>query len=205
MAERLALASLYNGMIAPLQPYAIRGAIWYQGESTGGQIADYHTLFARLITDWREKWGEGDFPFLFVQLAGYYEGKSDAWPSVREAQFEALSLPETGMATAVDIGLPDNLHPMDKVDVGHRLALVARHVAYGEELVYSGPIFRAAMKEAAALRVEFDDAGGGLEIGKPPWLGPHAVGRRRTGWPDLRSPMRMGAGRRRMRKSTEIR
>lgn len=168
-------ATLYDGMVAPLEPYAMRGVIWYQGESNARRPAEYHTLFSRLITDWRENWGEGDFPFLFVQLAGYRADDSDSWPQVREAQLQTLALPNTGMASAVDIGDPGNLHPIDKRDVGKRLALAARHVAYGEDVVCSGPLFKALKKEGAALRVEFADTGSGLEIGKPPWVAPHAA------------------------------
>ena len=166
-------AALYNGMVAPIEPYAIRGVIWYQGESNASQAQEYGTLFPRMIMDWREKWGE-DFPFLFVQLAAFHADDSENWPNLRDAQLRTLSLPGTGMATAIDIGLPDNIHPMDKMDVGKRLALVARHVAYGEDLVYSGPVFQSAKKEGDGVRVEFQDVGGGLEIGKAPWVGPHA-------------------------------
>ena len=167
-------AALYDGMVAPLEPYAIRGAIWYQGEANAGKADEYRALFPEMIKDWREKWGEGDFPFLFVQLAGW--GRDDfGWPKLRDAQLQTLSLPNTGMATAVDIGLPDNIHPMDKLDVGKRLALAARHVAYGENLVYSGPIFQSVTKAGPALRVEFHDTGSGLEIGQAPWVGPTAT------------------------------
>ncbi len=168
-------ATLFNGMIAPLVPYAIKGAIWYQGESNAGKANEYHVLFSRMITDWREKWGQGDFPFLFVQLAGYNPGKSESWPRLREAQLQTLALPKTGMATAVDIGLPGNIHPMDKMDVGHRLALAAFHVAYGEKLVYSGPIYDSMEKRAHALAVAFSHPGTGLKIGSSPWVGPGAT------------------------------
>jgi sialate O-acetylesterase len=183
-------ASLYNGMIAPLEPYGIRGVIWYQGESNEALPDEYHTLFARMIEDWREAWGEGDFPFLFVQLAGYYNGKTDAWARLREGQFETLSLPKTGMATAIDIGLPDNIHPMDKLDVGHRLALVARDVAYGETVVDSGPVFSGdpvvgISRSGTTIALKYKDSGSGLCIGAPPWVGPNAVvppGDRLTGF-----------------------
>ena len=167
-------ATLYDGMLAPLVPYAIRGAIWYQGESNAGVAEEYRTLFPRMIKDWREKWSEGDFTFLFVQLAGF--GADDkGWPVLRDAQLGTLSVPKTGMATAIDIGLPTNIHPMDKMDVGDRLALAARHIAYGEDLVYSGPIFQSVKKDAKGLRVEFHDLGSGLTIGKSPWVGPGAT------------------------------
>ena len=165
--------TLFNGMIAPLEPYAIRGAIWYQGESNAGRAEEYRTLFPRMITDWRETWGEGDFPFLFVQLAGF--GNDDVgWPIVRDAQAQTLSLPKTGMATAVDIGLPENIHPMDKLDVGKRLALAAMHVAYDQRLVYSGPVFESVKRDGSALDVTFKHVRTGLVIGKSPWIGPGA-------------------------------
>lgn len=161
-------------MIAPLVPYAMRGVIWYQGEQNANSEADaqeYRVLFPRLIKNWREKWGEGDFPFLYVQLAAYnIKDQSDKWPDLREAQLETLSVPHTAMAVAIDLGLPDNIHPMDKLDVGERLALAARHLAYGEDLVYSGPIYKDVTKNGQLLRVSFQDVGGGLTIGRTPWL-----------------------------------
>jgi sialate O-acetylesterase len=168
-------ASLYDGMIAPIQPYAIRGTIWYQGEANAPRAVEYRTLFPRMIKDWRDTWAEGDFPFLFVQLAGFRPAVGEDWPELRDAQMATLLLPATGMATAVDIGLPGNIHPMDKMDVGQRLALAARHVAYGEDLVYSGPMFEGVKKDGSGLRVEFQDIGGGLEIGKAPWVGPGSL------------------------------
>ena len=167
-------AALYDGMVAPIVPYAIRGAIWYQGEANAGRAEEYRTLFPAMIKDWREKWDEGAFPFLFVQLAGFHADDTENWPKLRDAQLATLSLPETGMATAVDIGLPGNIHPMDKMDVGNRLALWAEHVAYGEDIVYSGPIFKDVTKEGSGLKVQFEDVGGGLQIGQAPWVGPGA-------------------------------
>ncbi len=116
---------LFNGMIAPLTPYAIKGVIWYQGEANGGAGIEYRTLFPRLITGWRKSWGQGDFPFLFVQLPGWDNGNKlgDDWAYLREAQNMTLSLPNTGMAVTIDLGDPENVHPKDKVDVGDRLAL----------------------------------------------------------------------------------
>jgi len=172
---------LFNGMIAPLMPYAIKGVIWYQGEDNCVALDhahEYGTLFPRLINDWREKWGEGDFPFLFVQLAGFTRddiggpGGID-WAIGRESQAKALALPKTGMVTAVDIGAGADIHPRDKLDVGKRLALVARHVAYGEDLVYTGPTFDKATVEGNAIRVSFTHTGGGLIIGKAPWTAPN--------------------------------
>jgi sialate O-acetylesterase len=163
-------ATLFNGMIAPLIPYAFKGVIWYQGESNAGRPFEYRLLFSRMITDWREKWGEGDFPFLFVQLARFKAGPGQTWPFIREAQLQTLSLPSTGMASAVDVGNPLNIHPVDKMDVGDRLALAARHVAYGQNLVYSGPIFSAMKVQGNAIQVDFTQTGGGLIIGQAPWV-----------------------------------
>jgi sialate O-acetylesterase len=159
---------LFNGMIAPMIPYAIKGVIWYQGESNAGGSYEYRTLFSTLITDWRQKWGEGDFPFLFVQLASY---KANFWTVIRECQAKALALPNTGMAVAIDVGDPGPIiHPADKLDVGHRLALVAKHVAYGQDLVYSGPMYDSMKVEGSTIRLSFTQIGGGLIIGSAPWV-----------------------------------
>jgi sialate O-acetylesterase len=162
--------NLFNAMIAPLIPYAIKGVIWYQGESNANFAAEYRILFPRMITDWREHWGEGDFPFLFVQLARLQHGLVQNWAFQRESQFKALSLPNTGIATAIDIGNPIDVHPQDKEDVGHRLALVARHVAYGETLVFSGPRYAGMKVEGNAIRVSFTDVGSGLDLQVAPWV-----------------------------------
>lgn len=162
-------SNLYNGMIAPLQPFGIKGVIWYQGESNASQPIVYRTLFSRLIKDWREKWGEGDLPFLFVQLAAYKGGDVQNWPFLREAQLMTLALPNTGMASAVDIGDSQNIHPKDKEDVGHRLAAAAYHVAYGKDLVYSGPIFNSMKVAGNVATISFTQTGSGLTIGAAPW------------------------------------
>jgi sialate O-acetylesterase len=164
--------TLFNGMLDPLIPFAIKGAIWYQGEANAGAPLEYRTLFPAMITDWRQKWNEGDFPFLFVQLAANQAGPVQNWPFLREAQLKTLSLPNTGMATAIDIGNPADIHPKDKLDVGQRLALAARHVAYGEKLVYSGPMYEAMKIEGSAIRVTFTKEGGDLIIGSAPWVAP---------------------------------
>ncbi len=168
-------SNLFNGMIAPLVPYAIKGAIWYQGEANAENGPGYRTLFSRMITDWREHWAQGDFPFLFVQLASLDIGQD--WPSVRESQLKTLSLPNTAMASAVDLGdyhSLKNFHPIDKLDVGLRLALAAKKVAYGQDLVYSGPIYAASKVEGNTLRVSFTHTGSGLVISRPPWIDPTA-------------------------------
>ncbi len=154
-------AGLWNGMIAPLAPYAIRGVIWYQGESNANSdehAYQYRRLFATMIEDWRNRWGEGDFPFLFVQLANYET--NGRWPVLRESQSETLRLANTGMAVIADIGDPHNIHPTDKQDVGLRLALAARAIAYHQPVEFSGPVFRTAAPEGGAMRVYFTHSAG---------------------------------------------
>ncbi|MDX2150205.1 MAG: sialate O-acetylesterase [Bryobacteraceae bacterium] len=156
---------LWNGMIAPLVPYAIQGAIWYQGETNASvtRAPHYHRLFSTLITDWRRAFGQGDFPFLFVQLANYARpGTNDGWPLLREAQLKTLGVTNTGMAVTIDIGESQDIHPKNKQDVGHRLALAARALAYGEKLVYSGPLYRQAAREGNEMRLWFHHTGAGL-------------------------------------------
>ncbi len=159
-------ANLFNGMIAPLTKFTIRGVIWYQGESNVGRAAEYRRLFPAMITDWRKAWGLGDFPFLFVQLANFLARKPEpsesAWAELREAQMFALKLPNTGMATAIDIGDANDIHPRNKQEVGRRLALVARAIAYGEPIVYSGPIYERMQVEGNKVRLFFRHVGSGL-------------------------------------------
>ena len=157
-------AGLFNAMITPLTPYAIRGVIWYQGESNANNYAHlYRTLFEAMIRDWRQAWGQGDFPFLFVQLANYARAPAGGyWSLVQEAQLKTLELRNTGMAVTIDIGEAEDIHPRNKQDVGLRLALAARALVYGEKLVYSGPVFRQATREGNRLRLWFDHTGGGL-------------------------------------------
>lgn len=157
-------SALYNGMIAPLTRFAIRGVIWYQGESNTApdQAFLYLRLFQTMIQDWRRSWGEGDFPFLFVQIANFISEASERWPEVRDAQRQALALRNTGMAVSIDIGNPTDVHPRNKQDVGLRLALAARAISYGETIEYSGPLYRQVTIEDHALRVWFDHAGSGL-------------------------------------------
>jgi len=153
---------LYNGMIAPLTPFAIRGAIWYQGESnTDAQRAPlYCRAFSDMIEDWRSQWGIGDFPFLFVQISNYKDGPAADWPTLREQQLKTLALRKTAMAVTIDIGNPGNIHPTDKLDVGLRLARGARVLSYGEKIEDSGPVFRQATPDGAAIRAWFTHAKG---------------------------------------------
>ena len=150
---------LYNGMIAPLLPYAIRGVIWYQGESNVGRERQYRTLFPTMIADWRHAWDEGDFPFLFVQIAPYH-GNS---PEIREAQLLSWqNTTNTAMAVTIDCGDANDIHPPRKQPMGARLALAARAIAYGEKLEYSGPVFQSMKIEGSEVVLRFTHPGGGL-------------------------------------------
>lgn len=154
--------TLYNGQISPLVPFGIKGAIWYQGESNSGRDAQYRRLLPALIGDWRTQWGEGAFPFLIVQLAGFAPG-GDAWPLLREAQWRtSLSVPNTGIATALDIGDPTDIHPKNKQDVGRRLALVAEAKTYGLKVPYAGPVLKALTAAGHAATLTFTHTEGGL-------------------------------------------
>ncbi|MBN2593138.1 MAG: hypothetical protein JXA81_06500 [Sedimentisphaerales bacterium] len=160
---------LYNGMIAPLLNYTIKGVIWYQGESNTGRPREYQKLFPALIADWRQKWNQGDFPFLYVQLANYMQVKDQPsesnWAELREAQLKTLAVPNTAMAVAIDIGEWNDVHPLNKEDVGKRLALGAQKVAYGDEtVVYSGPIYRSMKIEGNKITLTFTHIGSGLTV-----------------------------------------
>jgi len=173
----------FNGMIAPLVPYAIRGIIWYQGENNGSRGLEYRKLFPRLIEDWRHQWqpagpgSESGLPFLFVQLPCNGPDSTpvaeQGWPWLREAQMITLKEPRTGMAITIDIGDPNNVHPADKLDVGHRLALAARKLVYQEKVVASGPLYQDSKIESdGKVRVRFSETGSGLSAGQQPWCAP---------------------------------
>jgi sialate O-acetylesterase len=151
---------LYNAMINPIAGYGIKGAIWYQGESNAGRAFQYRDLFPKMIQDWRNKWQQGDFPFLFVQLANFMPRKTepaeDAWAELREAQAMALGLPNTGMAVSIDIGDANDIHPSNKQDVGKRLALAALKTAYGQDIPFSGPMYRSSSIDGNKVTIEFE-------------------------------------------------
>ena len=157
---------LYNAMINPLVPYAFQGVIWYQGESNAGRAKQYQRIFPALINDWRTHWNQGEFPFLWVSLANYMQPKEipgeSGWAELREAQSMTLSLPNTGMALAIDIGEANDIHPRNKQDVGYRLALNALKVAYGKDIVYSGPVFKSVEWQGNKAIVTFDHVADGL-------------------------------------------
>ena len=152
---------LFNGIIAPVIPYGIRGVTWYQGESNAYRSYQYRSLFTAMIEQWRKKWGQGDFPFLFVQLANFHFDPQ-VFPELREAQTMALSLPNTGMAVAIDIGDSSDIHPKNKQEVGRRLSLTAMKLAYGEHLIYSGPMYRSMLVERNKCLLSFEHTGDGL-------------------------------------------
>jgi sialate O-acetylesterase len=156
----------YNARIAPLIPYSIRGAIWYQGEGNITRAYQYRSLFPLLIQDWRTRWGLGYFPFLFVQLANHRDKQlipaDDEFAELREAQTLALRYPNTGMAVAIDIGDALDIHPRNKLDVGRRLYLAARKIAYNEDIVHTGPVYEKMEIEENRIRIFFSNAENGL-------------------------------------------
>jgi sialate O-acetylesterase len=151
---------IYNAMIAPLIPFAIKGFAWYQGESNVDKPGLYKRLFSMLINDWRSRWGQGDVPFVYVQLPNY--GDDIGWAYLREAQLMTLKLPNTGMAVTIDAGDLNDVHPKNKQPVGWRLYEAARHVAYNEANVYSGPLLKTVSRESSSLRLSFSSTGSGI-------------------------------------------
>ena len=159
---------LYNAMIAPIIPFGIRGAIWYQGESNAGRAHEYRTLYADMFTNWRRDWSVGDFTFLGVQLAPFTkiqpEPGASNWAELREAQWLATQkLPNVGMAVITDVGDEVDIHPRKKGPVGARLALAARAIAYHEKIVSSGPIYKSLKVDGGRALLSFDHVGSGLE------------------------------------------
>ena len=162
-------SGLYNGMVAPLIPYTVRGAIWYQGESNAGRAYQYRDLFPTMIKSWWNAWGQegqGDFPFLFVQLANFMDTKEEpgdsSWAELREAQLMTLELSNAGMAVIIDIGDAKDIHPKNKQEVGRRLALWALANTYSKDVVCSGPLYTSMTKKGKTIVLSFDHVGGGL-------------------------------------------
>jgi len=160
---------LYNAMVNPLIPYTIEGALWYQGEANAGRAYEYRTAFPLMITDWRKHWGQGDFPFYFVQLASWKadDGNSEkgsSWAELREAQSYTRKLPNTGMAVTTDIGNYEDIHPRNKVDVGLRLAALALANTYGKQNVSNGPRGEKLVREGDKTFVTFHNIAGGLMV-----------------------------------------
>jgi sialate O-acetylesterase len=151
---------LWNAMIKPIQPYAIKGVLWYQGESITEGLQLYPVVMEHVITSWRQQWGQGEFPFYFVQLAA--EDAASNRPEVREAQAQALKVPHTAMAVAMDIGEKTNVHPKNKQELCDRLARIARANVYGEKIEYYGPMYDSIEVEGPSIRVKFTHVGGGL-------------------------------------------
>jgi sialate O-acetylesterase len=155
-------ATLYNGMIAPIAGFAMRGVIWYQGETNTAYPVDYRRVLASLITSWRESWGQGEFPFLIVQLPNF-KGPTRDWVALRHSQAQVASeVPNVGMAVTIDIGNPHDIHPTDKQPVGHRLAALAAKMAYGLNVPYAGPTLKSMKVVGKEIVVSFDHADGGL-------------------------------------------
>jgi sialate O-acetylesterase len=156
--------SLYNGMIAPLVPFAIRGSIWYQGEANVDNATQYRKLFPLLIANWRNDFRVGDFPFYFAQIAPYDYGIKSHSELLREAQMATLEVKNTGMAVLLDVGNPTNIHPANKQAVGERLASWALAKTYGKKVAFSGPIYKSSRKTKGAIEISFQYADKGLVL-----------------------------------------
>ncbi len=158
--------ALYNAMVTPEVDYSIKGFVWYQGESNAGKPDEYAKLQPAMITDWRKQWKESNLPFLFVQLPGFgdynYLPSESGWAAFREAQARSLSLPNTAMAVAIDVGEWNDIHPDRKKEVGDRLALAAEKIAYGDSVVYSGPVYQSSSVDDNQIRISFTNTGSGL-------------------------------------------
>ncbi len=153
-------------MLLPIIPYGIKGVIWYQGCSNQGRAVQYRTLFKAMIKNWRDEWGQGDFPFYYVQLANFLKVQpnpsNSTWAELREAQTMALDLPKTGQAVIIDIGEAGDIHPKNKLDVGLRLAAIALHNDYGRDIVWASPMYQSMQINDNKIIVTFKEIGGGL-------------------------------------------
>lgn len=158
--------ALYNAMVAPVINYTIKGFLWYQGEANTGRAEEYARLQPAQIMDWRNKWKQGELPFFYVQLPGFmdynYLPSESGWATLRESQMKALSVPKTAMVVAIDLGEWNDIHPDNKKDVGERLALTAFKIAYGENIIYSGPIYQSSKTEGDKVIISFTHTGSGL-------------------------------------------
>jgi sialate O-acetylesterase len=180
LREYRVASSIYDGMIAPLMPFHIRGAIWYQGESNETRAQQYRILLPTMIKSWRERWAEGNFPFGIVQLPNYRDPKPDPadepWSHIREAQRRtAIATPNTGLIVTIDIGEAHDIHPKNKLDVGKRMALWALADVYGQKITKSGPMFREAKAKGSQITIKFDDVGNGLRTRDGSELGEFAI------------------------------
>ena len=158
---------LYNAMVNPLIPFAIQGVLWYQGETNAWRAQQYKKAFPLMVSDWRNKWHQGDFPFYFVQLSSFNETNGNSnngsmWAELREAQTQTLQLPNTGMCVTTDIGDPLDIHPKNKQDVGKRLAAIALSKTYKKNIVYSGPTFKSMEIDGNKIIASFENLGSGL-------------------------------------------
>jgi sialate O-acetylesterase len=187
--------ALYNGMIAPLTPYSIKGVIWYQGETNSApeRAPLYEKLFSTMINGWRGDWQQGQFPFLFAQISSFHSPKEN-WGMLRDQQRRTLAVANTAMAETLDVGLADNVHPPDKQTVGARLATAALATVYGKPVEYSGPLFRQAAREDNGLRVYFDHANG-LRTHGAALLGFEVAGKDHTFYPAKATIVETGAQR----------
>jgi sialate O-acetylesterase len=153
---------LYNGMIHPIAGYALRGVIWYQGETNTAYGEHYRDVLTALITSWRAAWNQGDFPFLVVQLANLENSRF--WPTLRAGQAQvARELPNVGLTVTIDVGEPKDIHPKDKQTVGHRLAVAARKIAYGQDVPHAGPTFKSMRVDGNSAVIDFDHVYDGLK------------------------------------------
>jgi sialate O-acetylesterase len=159
-------SALYNAMVAPIINYAIKGILWYQGESNAGRPEEYAKLQPAQIIDWRNKWKQGDLPFIYAQLPGFmdynYLPSESQWARLRESQMKALSVPNTAMTVNIDLGEWNDIHPDNKKDVGERMALAALKLTYNENIVYSGPLYQSATIDGNKITISFTHTGTGL-------------------------------------------
>jgi sialate O-acetylesterase len=161
-------SGLYNTMVAPAINYAIKGILWYQGETNAGRPADYSRIMTALITDWRSKWNLGMLPFIYVQLPNFmeviYYPTDSQWAELREQQLKTLAIPNTAMVVTIDLGEWNDIHPLNKKDVGERMALAAEKRAYGEDLVYAGPVYQSSSVTGNKITISFTNTGSGLIV-----------------------------------------